>query len=85
MEGILDLICLRQSLFHGNCIRINTTVRSALRTVTSQPHFKSTNRNHFNNGRRCNCSGLYCVFFVLFNFCLALLHKHRKQILADSR
>ena len=85
MEGILDLICLRQSFFHGHCISIITTTHSTLRTITSQPYFKSRSRNHCNNDCRCNCSDLYYVFFILFNFCLALLHKHCEEILGASR
>jgi len=85
MEGILDLICLRQSFLHGHCIIINTTTHSALRTIAGQSYFKSTNRNHFDNGRCCNCSDLCYVLFILFNFCLALLHKYCKEILAVSR
>lgn len=85
MEGILDLICLRQSFFHGHCIIINTTTHSTLRATASQPYFKSTNRNHFNNDRHCNCSGLYYLLFILFNFCLALLHKHCEKILGAPR
>lgn len=85
MEGILDFICLRQSFFHGHCIIINTTTRSALRTTASQSCFKSTNRNHFDSGRCCNCSDLRYVLFILFNFCLALLHKHCEEILGACR
>lgn len=81
MEGILALICLRRSFFHGHRIVINADAHGALRTVTSQSYFKSKNRKHFDDDCCCNCSELYCVFFILFNFCLALLHKYCGKIL----
>lgn len=77
MEGFLDFIYIRQSFFRGHCISVNTTSHSTLRNITSQSYFKPTNRDHLNNYRYCNCSYLYYVFFILFNFYLAMLHKYR--------
>lgn len=84
MEGILDFVCLRQPFFHGHCININATTHSTLRIITSQSYFKSKNRDNFNICGHCNYSDLYYVFFILFNFCLAMLHKHSKETLGAS-
>ena len=85
MEGILGFVCSRQPFFHGYFSSTNKTPLNKPSTTTSKSYFKSTNRTSFSNGRHCNCSDLYYVFLILFNFCLALLHKYREKILGASR
>ena len=85
MEGILGFVCSRQPFFHGHFRSTNKTSLSKSCTITSKLYFKSTNRDNFSICRHYNCSGLYYVFLVLFNFYLALLHKHHEKILGASR
>ena len=85
MEGILDFICLRQFYFYGNCRSTSKVARSKLRNITSKSYFKPTKKYCFNNGHYCNCSGLYHILFVLFNFCLALRYKHHEKLMGASR
>ena len=85
MEGILGFVCSRQPFFHGHFRSNNKISLNKPFAITIKSYFKYKNRKNFSNGSHYNCSDLYNVFLILFNFCLALLHKHSEKTLGASR